>query len=201
MSKIIKNINFNSQLFSHKQFGQVIRVSGYASVFNVKDAHGDIVKKGAFRVEVKSGAITKNSQQQVVPKFLWQHDNEQVIGKIENLYEDDYGLWVEAHLYIDTHKGQEAAILVQQQAIDGLSIGIEIKEHNHDQDKTRIISKAELWEVSLVTFPANQYSRLQDKQIDFKQITAALEKTNKILDRLIINQQKLFYGGSNGTYN
>ena len=97
-------------------------VSGYASVFNVVDGHGDIIQKGAFKNSVK---FFKSGHKK--PKFLWQHEVASPIGVIEDIFEDDYGLFVRARLLQGIPKADEARLLIKSGAINGFSIGYTIK--------------------------------------------------------------------------
>jgi HK97 family phage prohead protease len=126
-----------------------IIISGYASVYNVADQHNDLIIKGAF-------TVANNSQ----IKFLWQHDQQKPIGIIKTLMEDDYGLKIEGVINHKVEAGKEAIELVRQGAVDGLSIGFNIKLANYNKLNQRVISKAELMEVSIVTFPANDYAKI-----------------------------------------
>jgi len=125
-------------------------ISGYASVFGVIDSHNDVLVKGAFK-EVDSSKV----------KFLWQHDVSKPIGVIKFLKEDEYGLLVEAEINNSTIAGSEASALVKQQAIGGLSIGFAIKSSDFNKSGERLIQDVELREISIVTFPANQYAEIQ----------------------------------------
>ena len=91
-----------------------LRIAGYASVFNIADKSGDIVRKGAF-----AGAALP------VP-LLWQHEASEPIGFVERLSEDERGLRVVARL-VDAGRGGAAAALVRARAIDGLSFGYRVK--------------------------------------------------------------------------
>lgn len=119
-------------------------ISGYASVYNISDQHNDLIVKGAF-------ASANHSH----IKFLWQHDWQKPIGVIKSLIEDDYGLKVEAVINNKIEKGKEAIELVRQGAVDSLSVGFNIKIANYNNLNQRVITEAELIEVSIVTFPAN----------------------------------------------
>lgn len=122
--------------------------SGYGSVFDVKDDWDDIIVKGAFE---KSLAAK-------MPVMLWQHDSAEPIGVYESIKEDDIGLWLEGRLILDVEKGREAYILLKNRAIKGLSIGfvpLAWEWETRDDTRVRILKEVDLWEVSLVTFPAN----------------------------------------------
>jgi HK97 family phage prohead protease len=126
-------------------------LSGYASVFGVSDSQRDVVMPGAFVDSIR--------QKQV--HFLWQHKPDEPIGKITQLREDQHGLYLEAQLALDITKGREAYELLTKGIIDGLSIGYTVIEHEMDAARrVRLLKKLDLWEVSLVTFPANQQARV-----------------------------------------
>ena len=124
-------------------------VEGYGSIFGNLDRGYDIVEAGAFGDSLTGGGKVK---------MLWQHDPYSPIGVWDEVREDDKGLWVKGRILGDVEKGREATALVKAGAIDGLSIGyrtLEYREAKVGDRWVRIIEKAELWEVSLVTFPMN----------------------------------------------
>lgn len=124
------------------------RFSGYASVFDVVDNHNDVITKGAFRQTLKDriGKI----------KLLWQHRQDEPIGVFEDMFEDSQGLYVQGKLLLNVQRAKEAYALLKEGAISGLSIGYSPMKYTIDPDMgTRILTVIELWEVSLVTFPAN----------------------------------------------
>ncbi|WP_341764542.1 phage major capsid protein [Candidatus Tisiphia endosymbiont of Beris chalybata] len=128
-----------------------VHISGYASVYNVLDQHNDLIIKGAFA----SPEIDKPNI-----KLLWQHDCTKPIGVIHSLTEDDYGLQVDAIINNKIETGREAIELVRQGAVDGLSIGFNIQLANYNNLNQRVITKAKLVEVSIVTFPANCQAKI-----------------------------------------
>lgn len=122
--------------------------SGYGSVFDVIDDWDDIIVRGAF----------ENSLQAKMPVMLWQHDSTEPIGVYERIHEDEIGLWLEGRLILDVEKGREAYILLKNRAIRGLSIGflpLAWEWETRDNVRVRVLKEVDLWEVSLVTFPAN----------------------------------------------
>jgi uncharacterized protein len=128
--------------------------SGYGSVFNVKDAYGDIVIPGAF---AKSLADWKKKGK--MPKMLWQHDTHEPIGPWTKMEEDETGLAVEGQILVDAGPLEKRAYAhLKAGTIDSLSIGYSIapKGYEYDQEQDAFLLKQiNLWEVSLVTFPAN----------------------------------------------
>ena len=76
--------------------------------------------------------------------------------------EDNIGLKVRGQLALRTSRGAEAYELLKMKAISGLSIGFVTREDNYDRvSGIRTLKKVDLWEVSLVTFPANDAARVQ----------------------------------------
>lgn len=132
--------------------------AGYASVFGNEDFYGDIVEVGAFSNSIKSLADDKKK----LP-ILWQHDPSQPIGVFEELKEDDRGLHVKGRLLVDeVRQAKEAYALMKAGAIDGLSIGYRTNKADLDLDTgIRRLLDVDLKEASIVTFPANEESRIE----------------------------------------
>lgn len=131
-------------------------VEGYGSVFGVKDSYADVIQKGAFGQSIKTHREAKS-----MPALLWQHDASQPIGIWTEMSEDDNGLKLKGKLAMDTVKGKEAHALLKMGAINGLSIGFMTKQSKFDEKtEIRTLTEVELWEVSLVTFPANTKARV-----------------------------------------
>ena len=135
-----------------------VRITGYASIFGLKDQGGDVVQPGAYakslaRLRATGGTV----------RMLWQHDPAQPIGVWDEVKEDAAGLWVKGRILTEVEKGREVAALVQAGAIDGLSIGYRTVRAERDGKGQRLLSELELWEVSLVTFPMLPEARVAAK--------------------------------------
>ena len=74
-------------------------------------------------------------------------------------YEDERGLYVEGRIFLSLMLGKEAYILIENKVTDHLSIGYEILDYYYNKD-VRCITQVKLWEVSVVTFPANKYAEV-----------------------------------------
>lgn len=127
--------------------------SGYGSVFGVVDSYKEVVTPGAFA----------ESLQGRMPALLWQHRSGEPIGVYTSVKEDNVGLYVEGKLALKTARGAEAYELLKMGALNGLSIGFMTREDSYDKvSGIRTLKKVDLWEVSLVTFPANDASRVSN---------------------------------------
>ena len=131
-------------------------VEGYGSVFGVRDNYDDVIAKGAFIDSLKSHKAAGT-----MPAMLWQHDADKPIGVWTEMVEDEKGLRIKGQLAMETIKGKEAHALLKMGALNGLSIGFMSKEWAYDRDtEVRTLTAIDLWEVSLVTFPANEKARV-----------------------------------------
>jgi len=132
--------------------------SGYASVFGALDHQNEIVAAGAF-----AHTLANWQQQGRMPAMLWMHDPSQPIGVWLSLNEDRNGLAVQGRLALRTQKGLEAYELLKMGALTGLSIGYRvIKSRLDGKRKARVLTELDLFEISLVTFPANEAARVRD---------------------------------------
>lgn len=132
--------------------------SGYASVFDNEDSYGDIVVSGAFSNSIK--ALEDSGKKLPI---LWQHDPSQPIGVFEELKEDERGLHVKGRLLVDeVRQAKEAYALMKAGALDGLSIGYRTNKADLNLDTgIRRLLDVDLKESSIVTFPANEESRIE----------------------------------------
>ena len=131
-----------------------MRFAGYAAVFGRPDRGGDVVEAGAFARSLKRGAGS-------VP-LLWQHDAARPIGRIEYLREDRRGLRVIARLS-ESKAGREAAALLKDGAVRGLSFGYRVREAKGAEP--RELTGLDLVEVSLVTFPMQPRARVHAVEV------------------------------------
>lgn len=138
--------------------------SGYGAVFKNVDSYRDVIVPGAFKETLEGKGRNKNG---VV--MLMQHGRNDAtpIGVWPELSENSKGLKVKGQLAMKTQRGAEAHELLKMKAINGLSIGWDfmrdskgnIRKDAVDFDEKkdiRYLKKIDLWEISLVAFPANQ---------------------------------------------
>lgn len=140
-------------------------ITGYGAVFGNVDSYGDIILKGAF----------KNSLAMMNPqdcKVLWQHNAMKPIGVCQQLQEDDHGLFMKAQLLInDVDKARECHALLKAGAINGLSIGYTVNASGQRMgaDGNNYLTDLKLWEISVVTFPANPEAQVESvKQMSIR---------------------------------
>lgn len=140
-----------------KAAGEEGEIEGYGSVFGVVDSYDDIVAPGAFAM-----SLAEHRANGTLPAMLWQHDPSEPIGVWTEMAEDDRGLRVRGRLILETERGRQAHALLKADALRGLSIGFMSKAWAYEKDSgIRTLTQVDLWEVSLVTFPANTRAKVE----------------------------------------
>lgn len=163
---------FLDRPFEVKEVGDDGTFVGYGSVFGNVDSYLEVVAPGAFTQSLADLAAKKRQ-----PAMLWQHRAGEPIGVYTRVTEDAHGLLVNGKLAMKTMRGAEAHELMKMGAISGLSIGFMTREDSYDKlTGIRTLKRVDLWEVSLVTFPANDEARVSAvKQIEAAQTLADIE--------------------------
>jgi len=143
--------------------------SGYGAIFGNFDANDDVIRSGAFTRTLKEWEADRGK----LPPMLLQHgggffggsaEDMLPVGQWTSMEENKKGLKVEGQLFaLNTEKGQYIYEGLQSGVLDGLSIGFETKEFisgTKPGEPNRTLTDIELWEVSIVTFPANLDARV-----------------------------------------
>lgn len=132
--------------FELKSLDDAGALEGYAAVFGNLDSQGDIIEPGAFTKSIKetSGQVP----------ILYQHDRYEPIGVSTDLTQDRHGLYVKGQLNMDVQRGRETRSLLNQGAMQGLSIGYRTVKKSFE-GSARKLQELALKEFSPVTFPAN----------------------------------------------
>ncbi len=131
-------------------------IKGYASVFNVIDHHGDVMVPGAYSKTLQNQM--RQSLKKGIP-LLWHHDPKHPIGSIKVLREDAHGLYIEGEIVPGTACSDECISLLKNGLVSGLSVGYKLGHSRRSKGAT-FVTSVELFEVSLVTFPACEDARI-----------------------------------------
>lgn len=145
-------------------------VQGYASVFGGIDSYGDRIAPGAYAA--------------TIPDFLkdgfiaWAHDWTMPVATPARVVEDDKGLYLVADFHTD-EISQRARTVTSERLSRGKSMGLSIgyeavkwRTEKVDEvvrtpwggitDEVRVLEEIKLFEVSLVTVPADDAARVTD---------------------------------------
>ena len=135
------------------------------------DQGDDIVMPDAF-----NDSLLKKKANQI--KCLWQHNQTEPMGYYRSLVVSGQDLIVEGKI-LPTTLGKDALILMkgddQGKGVDGLSIGYRVEDYEYktiEGRRIRLIKKADLIEISVVTYPMNLRCRIQGvKSMTVEEIT------------------------------
>jgi len=146
-----KTLNFECK--SLKEDGTFV---GLASTYGNVDSYGDVVEPGAFRKTIR-----ENGKQIII---TWQHDYREPIG-LGTLKDTKQGLEITGKLELELPNAKTAYIRLKKGLVRGLSIGfttVKAVEPEDSEDGYRHLKEIKLWEVALVTFPANERAQVTD---------------------------------------
>lgn len=149
-------------------------LSGYAAHFGNVDSYGTAMKRGAFRKTLRERGDR-------IP-VLWNHWSDAPIGRPTELKEDKTGLYFDAAISEGTNQGRDVMTLLRDGVPLGMSFGFETIKSRPVEDGdevdfstapdfykgkdgreyVRIIEEVRLWEISVVTFPANELATIND---------------------------------------
>lgn len=130
---------------------------GYASTFGGQpDSYGDIMVAGCF-----AETLVKHKREGTMPLMLFGHKaNDLPIGQYTDMAEDGKGLWIKGEIDLEDSMGARVHRALKKKTLRGLSIGYETRASEPDEKRpgVRFLKTVDLWEVSVVNFPANRRS-------------------------------------------
>lgn len=184
---LYKDVEIGEKTISFKDVdGKKGIVTGYFSAFDNVDGDGDIIRKGAFEKTIRENG-PKSSKPRI--KHLMNHDPSQPLGLLQELKEDDYGLYYESKL--GSHSlGTDFIKMVESDLITEHSIGYRTIKRNQLQDYEGYqrnpkagwfeLTELKLWEgSSLTAWGANANTPITGMKTEF-----AVQKMNNRIDLL-----------------
>ena len=159
-------------------------IKGYGSYFGNKDSDNDVIVKGAYKK-----TIAENGER---VKYLYQHDMNQPIGKMTELYEDDKGLVFVAEI-AKTQLGKDVVELMKTGVITENSVGI-MPIQKENKGDYREIKEVKLYEISAVTLAANDQAKILDVKgnIDIEKLSKRYDNLSKLIRKGSISDEMGF---------
>ncbi|NDV46249.1 HK97 family phage prohead protease [Paludibacter sp. 221] len=189
MSKEIENRRFEIKSVDFNAESKDLTIKGYASVFNTPDISqetwcpnvnrwviaSDIVEKGAFRKTI--------SERKDKIKICLNHNLHNLVGKLIEANEDDYGLFCEIKI---SNAEEELKTKIREGIYTDFSFGFKVVksefEAKEDETYIRRVKEIKLFEISIVTFPRHEGATITDLK--------SFDSANLILDSLISIETK-----------
>ena len=132
-------------------------IAGFFSTYDeTPDSYGDIIKPGAFTETIK-----KREESGHPFPLCFNHDFSQVIGAVDKIEDTEKGPYIEAH-FLDTELAQDVRKMLKSGAIYQFSFAYDVLGWENPSEEQRkagvwnILTKLEVFEISVVTVPANQ---------------------------------------------
>jgi HK97 family phage prohead protease len=156
--------------------------TGYGAFFGNIDSYGDTIAPGAF-----ANTLAEFKANGAVPAMLWNHDAcAMPIGIWAQLSEDGHGLKVSGQ-FLNTTTGNDAYLLAKSGAVTGLSIGYTVtgfEMSTQNGRSIRTITEVKLYEISLVTFPANDLARVQSVKTETNEEIEVKDEIKSLIDMM-----------------
>ena len=139
------------------------KISGYFSTYDEEpDSYGDIVAPGAFKDTIKARAETGHPF-----PLCFNHNMDAVIGTVDSIEDTDKGPLITASFF-STQKAQEVREMVKSGAVFQFSFAYDVREAQEPTEEqkakgiSQVLTKLDLYEVSIVVVPANQNAVVTD---------------------------------------
>lgn len=155
-------------------------IEGYAAVFNQKSADmgfREIVLPGAF-----DRAIANDSD----VRGLVDHLSPMVLGRTKSrtlqLGVDDHGLKINIPKLPDTTYGRDLVVKMEREDVDGMSFSFDTRSdrwHTEDGEEVRELIDVDLFDVSVVTYPAYPQTDVALRSLKAYQETSQPESTRE----------------------
>jgi HK97 family phage prohead protease len=128
-------------------------ISGIAVPWGVEATVSD-----GTRVRFERGSLPISGKK---PKLLKYHDSTQPVGVVTGRVDSEKGMVFTARISA-TSEGNDMLELIKDEAVDAVSVGVDVIDARYDDDGTMVIAKADWVELSLVTQPAFKGATITD---------------------------------------
>jgi HK97 family phage prohead protease len=174
-----KDLSFKLEIKQDDDTLDFVTLEGLASTFGNIDRTGDVIERGAFKNTIK---LMKAGER--VVRLLNQHRMDQPIGIVDSLKETEAGLLMVARMPRENSMVKDMLPLLKMGALSDFSIGFNIAEAENLDNGNRVIKEVDLWEVSVVTIPANEKAKITSVKKDEVVEAEKAEGDDKIVDAM-----------------
>ena len=178
MDRLTENRSFTFAAVEERQDqdSDTLLFTGYASVFD--KPYGVRDSRGQYNETIKPGAFKKTLQEQDDVRFLVNHDGiplARTSSGTLNLEEDEYGLFVRAELDPSNPTVAEVASAMKRGDLNEMSFAFAAMRDDFNQNgDERTVSEARLYDVSVVTYPANPWAGAKLRGLDIEDLHRSL---------------------------
>ena len=149
------------------------KIAGYFSTYDEEpDSYGDIIKPGAF-----TETIQKRKESGHPFPLCFNHDFSKVIGVVDSVEDTEKGPYIEGH-FLDTELANDVRKMLMSGAIYQFSFAYDVlgweepSKELRDKGVFNVLTKLEVFEISVVTVPANQNAVVTEVKSDVPEVKA-----------------------------
>lgn len=160
-------------------------ISGFFSTYEkTPDSYGDIILPGAF-----TKTIEKRKESGHPFPLCFNHDFDKVIGVVDSVEEKENGPYIEAH-FLDTAQAQDVREMVKSGAIYQFSFAYDVikaRKPTEEEEKAgvfNVLEEVEVFEISVVTVPANQNAIVTDVKAFVEEVKSGRRNSKKDADAI-----------------
>jgi HK97 family phage prohead protease/HK97 family phage major capsid protein len=146
-------------------------ISGIAVPWNTVATVSD-----GTRVKFERGSLPITGKK---PKLLKYHDSTSPVGVVTGRLDSEDGMLFTAKLSA-TSEGNDMLELVKDEAIDSVSVGVDVIDASYDDSGTMVIKKANWVELSLVVVPAFAGATITDVAATQHETTEVIPVSDKV---------------------
>lgn len=157
-------------------------IEGYAAVFDV------VTDLGWFKEVIMRGAFTESLRNKDDVRGLFNHNPDAILGRTTagtlQLREETRGLWYGITLP-DTQVARDLAVSLKRGDITGSSFAFQVLDEEPqtiDGAEVRAITRAKLFDVSPVTYPAYEETTAEARGADLVYLEALRRRRAAVLD-------------------
>lgn len=149
--------------------GSLVDIEGYASVTNEPYTVSDWL--GEYTEMIEAGAFKKTLKEKDDVRLLFNHDGiplARTKSETLTLEEDDTGLKVDATLDGRMTVANDVTVAIERGDLDEMSFAFQVTKQSWSPDYSqRTIHEVKLFDVSVVTYPANPATSVKLRAVDF----------------------------------
>lgn len=173
-------------------------VEGYACLWGRPNDYREIFMKGAFAKSIQERGPGATSNYEI--KFLYQHNQADALSLFEELKEDETGLYFRTKALDDVPSADRTLKQITSGTLNNFSMGFDFvwdrMEYDEQQDAI-IIKEAALYEISVVSIPADMGTfamrskeQLEDLYDDTEDFIKSLPRKQQLEARQIFARHK-----------